>query len=79
MSLVIDASRNSGYFVFRVLLPFAFVVAMPWVTFWVPPSRFESQIGLGATSMLTIIAFNLAIANTLPRLGYLTTIDLMLI
>ena len=56
-----------------------FVVAMSWAIFWVPPERFEFQIGLGATSMLTTIAFTLSIAGKLPDLGYLTALDKMLI
>jgi hypothetical protein len=52
---------------------------MSWVIFWIPPSRFEFQIGLGATSMLTIIAFNLAVASQLPQLGYLTILDKILV
>jgi hypothetical protein len=79
LSLVISASRISDYYIYRVLILLGFVVAMSWVIFWIPPSRFEFQIGLGATSMLTIIAFNLAIASQLPQLGYLTILDKMLI
>lgn len=79
ISLKIEAKRLVDYFVYRVLLLLAFVVGMSWVVFWVPPSRFEFQIGIGATSMLTAIAFNVAIAGQLPRLGYLTTLDKMVI
>lgn len=79
LELVISAERNSDYYMYRVILLLAFVVAMSWTIFWVPPSRFEFQIGLGATSMLTVIAFNLAIASNLPKLGYLTILDKILI
>lgn len=78
-TLTIHADRNPTYYVFRVLLPLVFVVAMSWVIFWVPPERFEFQIGIGATSMLTTIAFSLSIAGKLPDLGYLTVMDKMLI
>lgn len=79
LSLILSAERVPDYYVFRVLLLLAFVVGMSWTIFWVPPERFEFQIGLGATSMLTVIAFNLAIASSLPPLGYMTTLDKMLI
>lgn len=79
LHLVISADRNSDYYIYRVLLLLGFVVAMSWSIFWIPPSRFEFQIGLGATSMLTIIAFNLAIAGNLPTLGYLTILDKILV
>ena len=79
LTLKIDAKRSPDYFIYRVILLLAFVVGMSWIIFWIPPSRFEFQIGLGATSMLTAIAFNLSIANSLPRLGYLTILDKMVI
>ncbi|MEQ8901741.1 MAG: hypothetical protein RID11_00365 [Roseovarius sp.] len=79
LTLTISAEREVNYYLFRIMLPLFFVVAMSWVIFWVPPSRFEFQIGLGATSMLTVIAFNLAVAGALPPLGYLTILDQILI
>lgn len=77
--LMIDARRDSAYYVFRILSLLVLVVAMSWAVFWVPPDRFEFQIGLGATSMLTAIAFNLSLASSLPKLGYLTVLDKMII
>ena len=77
VSLQIDASRNPEFYIYRVLLLLFIVVGMSWVIFWVPPSHFEFQIGIGATSMLTAIAFNLAISSTLPPVGYLTIMDKM--
>ncbi len=79
LTLRIRATRDSDFFVFRVLLPLILVVAMSWVVFWVPPERFEFQIGIGATSMLTVIAFNITVGNNLPTLGYLTILDKMII
>ncbi len=78
-TLLIEAKRNANYYFYRGIVPLAFVVAMSWFIFWVPPSRFEFQIGLGATSMLTTIAFMLAISGALPTLGYLTVLDKMII
>ncbi len=77
--LTINAKRNPEYYIYRALLLLVFVVGMSWVIFWVPPNRFEFQIGIGATSMLTVIAFNLALSGQLPPVGYLTTLDKMVI
>ncbi|MEH6834571.1 hypothetical protein [Falsihalocynthiibacter arcticus] len=79
ITLIINADRNPDYYLYRVMLLLMFVVFMSWAIFWIPPSRFEFQIGLGATSMLTSIAFNLSVANNLPQLGYLTILDMALI
>ena len=77
--LTISAERNPEFYVYRVLVLLFLVVGMSWVIFWVPPSRFEFQIGIGATAMLTAIAFNLALSGQLPPVGYLTTLDKMMV
>ncbi len=75
----IRAERMPGFYVFRILLPLLFIVAMSWAVFWVPPNKYEFRLGLGATSMLTVVAFQLAMSNYLPRLGYLTKMDGLII
>jgi hypothetical protein len=48
---------------------------MSWCVFWINPAQYGPQIGLSATSMLTLIAFIFATTNMVPRLGYLTLLD----
>lgn len=79
LTLQIWAERNPEFYIYRVICLLAMVVAMSWAIFWVPPSRFEFQIGLGATTMLTTMAFIFAIGSQLPPVGYLTTLDKMVI
>ena len=79
LELTVSAKRSPEFYIFRVILLLIAVVAMSWTIFWVPPGHFEFQIGLGATSMLTAIALYLSVSSSLPNLGYLTTLDQMLI
>lgn len=74
--LTIFAKRDIGYYVWKVLLPIALIVAMSWSVFWIDPQQFSTQIGLSATSFLTMIAFIFATTNMLPKLGYVTTLDI---
>ena len=48
---------------------------MSWTVFWINPAQFGPQIGMSATSMLTLIAFQFASGNILPRLNYFTVLD----
>ncbi len=73
--LTFTAERRSGYFIWKVILPLCLIVAMSWAVFWIDPSHFGPQIGLSATSMLTLIAFQLAMSDVMPRLNYFTTMD----
>lgn len=40
-----------------------------------PPESNREQIGVGMTTMLTLIAYQFALATELPRVSYLTRLD----
>lgn len=73
--LKISAERYVGYYIWKIMLPIALIVVMSWCVFWIDPGQFGTQIGLSATSVLTMIAFIFATTNMLPRLGYFTMLD----
>jgi neurotransmitter-gated ion-channel len=51
------------------------MVIMSWSVFWFDPPEASSQVTIAVTTILTIIAFALAISLTLPRVPYLTFAD----
>lgn len=73
--LTIDAERIRAFYVWKIILPISLIVFMSWSVFWIDPAQYGPQIGLSATSMLTIIAFIFAATNMLPPLGYFTLMD----
>lgn len=75
LNVTLTATRNTGYFIWKVMVPLSFIVAMSWSVFWLDSARFGPQIGLSATSMLTLIAFLFATQAIVPRLNYLTILD----
>ena len=71
----ITAERLYQYYLWKILMPLMLIVAMSWSVFWINPAKFGPQIGMSATSMLTLIAFQFAMASILPRLSYFTLLD----
>ena len=59
----------------KIIVPLSLIVFMSWTVFWINPAQFGPQIGLSATSMLTLIAFQFATTSMVPALGYFTTLD----
>ena len=51
------------------------MVIVSWSVFWFDPPEVWSQVTIAVTTILTIIAFALAISLTLPRVPYLTFAD----
>src|ERR1700719_405824 len=70
------ASRNVAYYMWKVILPLVLIVMMSWAVFWIDPATSNSQISIAVTSMLTLIAYRFAVDSQLPRLPYMTRIDL---
>ncbi len=71
----IPVVRHSWFYVTRFFVPLLLLVAIAYSIFWVKPEDLGSSAGIGITCMLSIIAFQLAQADTLPRVPYLTIAD----
>ncbi len=76
---VIEAERNSGYFLVKVILPLIFIVMMSWVVFWIDPRESGTQISVAVTSMLTLIAYRFAVGADTPKISYLTRLDFFIL
>ena len=75
VSLRIDAARASAHYLLRFLVPLAVVMALTLSVFWMP-ARDRGRVGFIA--LLTIVASHGVIASQLPRIAYLTFVDLIL-
>jgi len=70
-----DVERKAGFFLWRVVAPLLLIVFMSWMVFYIDPSHLEAQVGISATSVLTLVAFQFAVGVLLPRISYLTRMD----
>lgn len=74
-SFQIAVERRYGFYLWKVFLPLLLMVVVSWSVFWFDPPEVASQVQIAVTTILTIIAFALAISLTLPRVPYLTFAD----
>ncbi len=73
----IKAKRLTGYYLWQVLFPLFIIIMASFVIFWI--RDFGTQIGIGFTLMLTVVAFNFYSASILPELPYQTFIETIII
>ena len=71
----IKAERNVSYFRWSVLIPLCIVIFLSWAVFWIDPTQISPQIGVSATSILTVVAFLIRLDGMLPPVSYLTQLD----
>jgi hypothetical protein len=72
----IHVIRNPEYYIYRIFLPLALMVAVSWGVLWVPPNDLNSQLLISVTTVLTLVVFSVALSNILPPVAYLTFYDI---
>ncbi|MBF2052097.1 MAG: hypothetical protein IGS03_01375 [Candidatus Sericytochromatia bacterium] len=60
---------------FKLFLPVAIILVMVFVVFFIPISFFESRVEISITGLLSLIALQMVLNETLPPIGYLTLTD----
>lgn len=75
-NLEIEINRRPGFFLMRIVFPLSIIVFMSWMVFWINPVHLEAQIGVSATALLSLFAFHFSMSELLPRISYLTRMDI---
>lgn len=73
--VTIDLERDWGFYAWKLGVPLILIVLMAYTVYFIPPSAVAQQVGVGMTSMLTLVAYMLALGNNLPKISYLTRMD----
>ncbi len=72
-----EAQRHIVYYLLRFFVPILLIILIGWFTFSL--QDYAKRTDIAAGNLLLFIAFSFTIANDLPRLGYVTFIDMLLI
>jgi len=76
LSLIVE--RESQHYIVKFIAPLLMILVLSWVVFWLSPDE-SAQLSVGVTSCLTVIAYHLALSARLPKIPYLTHMDIFVL
>ena len=74
-----EATRNTGYYFWNIILPVSLIVLMGWCVFFIDPAQLAAQTALSTAAVFTLVAFRFTISGLLPKVSYLTRMDSFII
>ncbi len=76
--VAIDLRRRFMFIMRLVVLPLILVVALSWSVFWMDRASIGDRMSVSFVALLTVVAYQIVLGDTLPRIAYLTVINLFL-
>jgi hypothetical protein len=74
----IDVRRASFYISRLVTFPLFVIVLLSFSVFWMEPSAFSDRMNISFIGILTAVAYQLVMSETLPRIAYVTWMNAFL-
>jgi hypothetical protein len=67
------------YYFWKTVVPLTLIVWMSWAVFWIHPDNIEPQTSISSISILTLITYQFYLNDVLPKVSYLTRMDIFVL
>jgi hypothetical protein len=79
LTYIIEAKRDSDYYVLTMLVPMSLIIFMAWTVFWLQPNIVPPRIAISTASIFSLLALGVSIRLGLPKVSYLTRADIFVL
>lgn len=79
LTYVIEATRDSDYYILTMLVPMALIIFMAWTVFWLQPNIVPPRIAISTASIFSLLALGVSLRLGLPKVSYLTKADIFVL
>lgn len=79
ISYQIDIERNYIYFLTKIYFPILIILLLSFSTLWINKEELESRLTVSVVCFLALITFTFIIDRDIPKLSYLTSMDLIIL
>ena len=72
-----QAVRNLTYYIFRIFIPISIIIILTYMPFLL--ADYGRRADIASANLLLLILFSFTVTSDLPRLGYTTFLDIILV
>ncbi len=73
--IMIDVTRQFGFYLWKVLLPLISLVLICFAIFWMSNDSLADRMSISFTGVLTVVAYQFIATGSLPKVPYITLMD----
>jgi hypothetical protein len=74
-SLLSKFEREYWSYAFKILIPLLVILAMAYLVFFLPAVQLDTSASVAMTALLSCMAYNVAVSQSMPEIGYLVLSD----
>jgi hypothetical protein len=67
--------RDYWSYLFKIVIPLLIILGMAYLVFFIPASQLDTAGSVAVTALLSCMAYNVAVAQNMPEIGYMVLSD----
>ena len=72
-------TRQIGYHIVQTYIPSAVFVVIAWLSLFIPAESVPGRVGMGMTTLLTLTAMFSSVRQTVPKVSYISFLDIWML